>query len=113
MNAYSNVYILIAIYVKNNHVVRLEKLGLSTRAGKIKILGAILCVSGAMLACLYKGKTFHLIHKSLQHHVQVKSSVVHMARGTIMLIGSCLSYSLWYILQVRIDVLPLSISVLN
>uniref|UniRef100_A0A6N2KBE8 WAT1-related protein n=1 Tax=Salix viminalis TaxID=40686 RepID=A0A6N2KBE8_SALVM len=68
-------------------IFRLEKLGLSTRAGKIKISGAILCVSGAMLACLYKGKTFHLIHKTLQHHVQVNSSVAHMARGTIMLIG--------------------------
>ncbi|KAJ6387286.1 hypothetical protein OIU78_017075 [Salix suchowensis] len=83
-------------------IFRLEKLGLSTRAGKIKISGAILCVSGAMLACLYKGKTFHLIHKTLQHHVQVNSSVAHVARGTIMLIGSCLCYSLWYILQAKL-----------
>lgn len=83
-------------------IFRLEKLGLSTRAGKIKILGAILCVSGAMIACLYKGKTFHLIHKTLQHHVPVKSPVVHMARGTIMLVGSCLAYSVWYMLQAKL-----------
>ncbi|KAF9671350.1 hypothetical protein SADUNF_Sadunf12G0038100 [Salix dunnii] len=83
-------------------IFRLEKLGLSTRAGKIKILGAILCVSGAMIACLYKGKTFHLIHKTLQDHVPVKSPVVHMARGTIMLIGSCLAYSVWYMLQAKL-----------
>lgn len=95
-------------------MVRLEKLGLGTRAGKIKISGAILCVSGAMIACLYKGETFHLIHKTLQHHVQVKSSVLHKTRGTILLIGSCLSYSSWYILQVCIDVLlALSISILD
>ncbi|KAG6753579.1 hypothetical protein POTOM_041558 [Populus tomentosa] len=83
-------------------ILRLEKLGLGTRAGKIKISGAILCVSGAMIACLYKGETFHLIHKTLQHHVQVKSSVLHKTRGTILLIGSCLSYSSWYILQAKL-----------
>ncbi|KAL9372015.1 hypothetical protein Peur_034259 [Populus x canadensis] len=48
------------------------------------------------------GKTFHLIHKTLQHHVQVKSSVLHKTRGTILLVGSCLSYSSWYILQAKL-----------
>ncbi|CAK7324284.1 unnamed protein product [Dovyalis caffra] len=83
-------------------ILRIEKLGLGTGAGKIKTSGAILCVAGALVACLYKGKAFYLVHKSLEHHVQYKPSKVHWTRGTIMLIGSCLSYSIWYTLQAKL-----------
>lgn len=82
-------------------VCRIEKLGLGTRAGKIKIVGAILCVGGALTTCLYKGKAFYLVHDHNFHRpAAMNVSKSHWTRGTFMLIGSCLCYATWYILQV-------------
>ncbi|KAK3042037.1 hypothetical protein RJ639_001739 [Escallonia herrerae] len=43
-------------------VCSIEKLGLQTRAGKIKTLGAALCLAGALTISLYKGKAINFIH---------------------------------------------------
>ncbi|KAK6250842.1 EamA domain - like 10 [Theobroma cacao] len=84
-------------------VFRIEKLGLGTRAGKIKIVGAILCVGGALTTCLYKGKAFYLVHDHNFHRpAAMNVSKSHWTRGTFMLIGSCLCYATWYILQVKL-----------
>ncbi|XP_030933861.1 WAT1-related protein At1g44800-like isoform X1 [Quercus lobata] len=80
-------------------IVGIEKLGLTTKAGKMKILGAIFSVAGALIACLYKGKAFHIGHQGLHHNVALKTSIAHWVRGTFMLVGFCLSYSVWYIVQ--------------
>ena len=68
----------------------------------MKILGAIFSVAGALIACLYEGKAFHIGHQGLHHSVALKTSMDHWVRGTFMLVGFCLSYSVWYIVQVRI-----------
>ncbi|KAJ4835638.1 hypothetical protein Tsubulata_015311 [Turnera subulata] len=87
-------------------VLRIEKLGLSTRMGKIKTLGAILSVAAALTMSLYKGKSFHLIHKNLGHHVlhhqNEANSNHHWTRGSLMLVGSCVFYASWYIVQVKL-----------
>ncbi|XP_022722641.1 WAT1-related protein At1g43650-like isoform X1 [Durio zibethinus] len=84
-------------------VFRMEKLGLGSRAGKIKTVGAILCVGGALTTSLYKGKAFYLSH---DHHIHTPAatdvSETHWTRGTFMLVGSCLCYATWYILQVKL-----------
>ncbi|MBA0657258.1 hypothetical protein Goklo_009556, partial [Gossypium klotzschianum] len=83
----------------------MEKLGLGSKAGKIKTVGAIICVGGALTTSLYKGKAFYLTH---DHHPHYHSPAVaaamavsspHWTRGTFMLVGSCLCYATWYILQ--------------
>jgi len=83
-------------------VCRVEKLGLHALAGKLKALGAILCVAGALTTSLYKGKAFHLGHHGLHPTAALETSMPHWGRGTFMLLGSCLSYATWYIVQVCI-----------
>lgn len=81
----------------------MEKLGLKTWAGKAKTVGAILCVGGALTTSLYKGKAFHLHHHN--HHSHTYSTQAHktnMIRGSLFLVGSCLSYTTWYIVQVSL-----------
>ncbi|BAT81580.1 hypothetical protein LR48_Vigan07g182600 [Vigna angularis] len=89
-------------------ICRSEKLGLKNWSGRTKCAGAILCVGGALLTSFYKGKQFYLFHHS--HHAQtaVAAHPTHMLRGTFLLIGSCFSYTAWFLLQVQLlKVFPL------
>ncbi|XP_020205504.1 WAT1-related protein At5g64700 isoform X2 [Cajanus cajan] len=87
-------------------ICRMENLVLQTRAGKAKCVGAILCVGGALVTGLYKGKQFSIDHHS--HHLQIAAHRTHMLRGSFFLIGSCFSYTAWFIAQVMLlKVFPL------
>lgn len=89
-------------------VFRLEKLGLGSWSGKMKALGAAMCVGGTMMVSLLKGRLLHLWPTHLlryahaQQHVPATSSHSHhhQSVGTFFLCGSCLSYALWFIVQV-------------
>ncbi|TYI85516.1 hypothetical protein E1A91_D04G001500v1 [Gossypium mustelinum] len=84
-------------------IFRIEKLGLGSKGGKIKTAGAILCVGGALAASLYKGKVFHLADGHHFHRPAVMEvSKSQWTRGTFMLVGSCVCYASWYILQVKL-----------
>ncbi|GMN44272.1 hypothetical protein TIFTF001_013472 [Ficus carica] len=82
-------------------ITGMEKLKQNTRAGQVKTLGALLCVAGALTSSLYKGKEFHIGHHHVNSHIAVKVETPdsHWARGTFLLVGSCLSYSSWFIVQ--------------
>ncbi|KAF7830816.1 putative calcium-binding protein [Senna tora] len=92
-------------------ICRIEKLGIETWAGKAKTLGTILCVGGALTTSLYTGKEFHIdhhTHHSHSHSPSGKPPETHMLRGTLFLVASCMSYTAWYIVQVKLlKVLPL------
>ncbi|KAL6541448.1 hypothetical protein OROGR_010934 [Orobanche gracilis] len=83
-------------------IFRIEKLGLNTRAGKIRTLGAMLCLAGALSIALYKGKSFHLGHYYNNEPAFVVKTEQNKTRGTMFLVASCLSYGLWFILQVKL-----------
>ncbi|KAK9218029.1 hypothetical protein WN943_006663 [Citrus x changshan-huyou] len=86
-----------------------EKLGIRTRAGKAKVLGTLIGIIGAMLLTLYKGVEIKIwsTHVDLLHHAGVR----HMASsnagkrliGSLLTLGSCLSYALWLIVQAKIS----------
>ncbi|PSS32939.1 WAT1-related protein [Actinidia chinensis var. chinensis] len=80
-------------------IAGLEKLRLSTKAGKVKTAGAILCFAGALTIGLYKGKTFYIGHHSNQHHTIAKKVKHNWARGTTFLVCSILSYATWFLVQ--------------
>lgn len=87
-------------------VCRFEKLKLQTRAGKIKCVGALLCIGGALALILYKGLSFHNGHHHHHHtasRATANQSHSHWARGTILLVGACLSYATWCKVQVRMN----------
>lgn len=91
-------------FVSELCVCRMEKLRLGTRAGKVKTIGALLCVTGAMITGLVKGKEFYIGHHHIDSHTNAETSHPHWARGTILLVASSLSYSSWFIAQVYIFV---------
>ncbi|KAG5558944.1 hypothetical protein RHGRI_008780 [Rhododendron griersonianum] len=83
-------------------IVGMEKLRLGTRAGKVKTMGAILCVAGALTISLYKGKSFYIRHHST-HHKEISHNVQHnWTRGTVFLVLSVLSYATWFMVQVKL-----------
>ncbi|KAF3432717.1 hypothetical protein FNV43_RR23819 [Rhamnella rubrinervis] len=83
-------------------VTRIEKLNLHTRAGTIKTLGAILCVGGALTTSLYRGKAYYIVHRGFNHAITVKNVHENYGIGTSMLVGSCVSYATWFIVQVKL-----------
>jgi len=73
--------------------------------GRLKVLGALTCVGGTMIVSLLKGHLLHLwpAHLLKTSHAGAPASGGHhhdMLTGTLFLCGSCLSYALWFIVQV-------------
>ncbi|KAM6586280.1 hypothetical protein CsatA_008885 [Cannabis sativa] len=82
-------------------IIRMERLRLGSKEGKVKTIGALLCVSGALLTALYKGNEFFI---SNHHHSPIIITPHHhWTRGTIMLVASTLAYSSWFIVQVKLQ----------
>lgn len=86
----------------------MERLRFQTWTSKVKTMGAVLCVGGALTTSLYKGKEFYIGQSSHQTHSTVEASKTNMLRGTLFLLGSCLSYTAWFIVQVCFPFIPLT-----
>ncbi|KAK4362835.1 hypothetical protein RND71_018076 [Anisodus tanguticus] len=78
-------------------VLRVEKLRLKTKAGKVKLLGAMLCLAGALTITLYKGKVFYISHHN--KHQNFSKDHTNMLRGTLFLVCSIMSYGCWFLIQ--------------
>uniref|UniRef100_A0A7N0VKZ7 WAT1-related protein n=1 Tax=Kalanchoe fedtschenkoi TaxID=63787 RepID=A0A7N0VKZ7_KALFE len=76
-----------------------EKLRLKTKAGRVKIVGGFFCVVGALVVSLYKGPGFYIDHINWSRKVGLVPSNTNWLRGTLFLMGSCLSYAIWFIIQ--------------
>ncbi|RAL48159.1 hypothetical protein DM860_005583 [Cuscuta australis] len=88
-------------------LVRMESLKLGTRWGQLKIVGAFLCVGGALVISLYKGVSLSSFHHKTLTTVVLHKTNQHMTRGTILLVASCLGYAVWFISQAQLlKVLP-------
>ncbi|XP_077247468.1 WAT1-related protein At4g01440-like [Tasmannia lanceolata] len=91
--------------------LRLETVNLKNKAGKAKVLGATVCVGGAVLLTLYRGKTLtntssHFpamaTHAILPiNHVQ-DHKAEKWAIGSLALIGGCLCWSSWFLIQAKV-----------
>lgn len=111
MNQFSffNLYIHTYIYAhgsnesENGNGWRLERLQLGSSGGKIKGVGAMLCLGGGLIIALYKGKMLHLITRPIIRHPSItmlKKAPNHWPRGTLFLLFSCFCFGIWYISQV-------------
>lgn len=89
---------------------RLEKLSLQTTPGKVKIIGIVMGMGGAMVFNLYRGKEINVwsTHVDLLHthgepepHTASHRSSQSLLWGCMLSLGGCVSYSLWFIVQVR------------
>eukprot|EP01018_Ginkgo_biloba_P018395 Gb_01065 [translate_table: standard] len=85
---------------------RLERVGIRSLAGQAKIIGTTVCVGGAMLLTFYKGITIKLWSSPFHlndHHNNVKKSESEWVKGSLLLVGSCFSWSAWFIIQAKIN----------
>ncbi|KAJ8554219.1 hypothetical protein K7X08_024897 [Anisodus acutangulus] len=82
-------------------VLRVEKLRLKTKAGKVKLLGAMLCLAGALTITLYKGKVFYISHHN--KHQNISKDHTNMLRGTLFLVCSIMSYGCWFLIQAKVS----------
>ncbi|XP_028792329.1 WAT1-related protein At1g25270-like [Neltuma alba] len=91
---------------------RLEKLNLRTTAGKAKIIGTIIGISGAMIITIFKGSEIDTgsFHITLLHHhsghvasPHYSSSGGNTLLGSLCALGSCLANAFWLIVQTMIS----------
>lgn len=82
-------------------------MGLKTPAGKAKVLGTVMGISGAMLLTFYKGpeinvwKTnINLLKHHQSHQTHLASSSSSHILGCLLASGNSIGYALWLIVQV-------------
>ncbi|GMH00257.1 hypothetical protein Nepgr_002096 [Nepenthes gracilis] len=84
-------------------IFRLEKVDVRKMPSQAKIIGTIVTVSGAMVMALYKGPIVDIFMSRGRSHRTTSSSSSstdqHWIIGILMLIGSCFSWSAFFILQ--------------
>ncbi|GMY27174.1 WAT1-related protein At5g07050-like [Fagus crenata] len=80
-------------------VLRLEVLDLRNRHGMAKVLGTLISLAGVMTMTFYKGS----IMKNLWHplvYIQGQTSThENWLKGSVLAITSCITWSIWYIMQ--------------
>ncbi|TMW99545.1 hypothetical protein EJD97_002366 [Solanum chilense] len=83
-------------------ILRLERLGWHSAAGKAKVFGTIICISGAMLLSLYKGPEINMgsTHINLLHSTKHKVENKPLL-GAILAIAGCTCYALLLIVQAK------------
>ena len=98
------VNILPAITFLMALVMRMEKLRLRSLRSQAKVVGTVCTVAGAVLMILYHGPVVPFPWSAGHHHAAAaveNQSSASWLNGTVMMIGSCLCWSGFFILQVR------------
>ncbi|KAL6272687.1 hypothetical protein ACE6H2_023379 [Prunus campanulata] len=87
-------------------IFRLEKLSLQTTPGKVKIIGMVMGIGGAMVFNLYRGKEINmwstrvdLLHTHGEPHTASHKSPQGLLWGCMLSLGGCVSYALWFLVQ--------------
>ncbi|KAL7584903.1 WAT1-related protein At1g25270 [Lactuca sativa] len=87
---------------------RMERLGWKSSPGAAKVIGTVLGVGGAMLLTFYKGIDLHLWKTNVdllhgkQHGPGGQHSSHDRVLGSLLAMGSCISYSIWLIIQTNL-----------
>ncbi|WCJ35267.1 nodulin MtN21 /EamA-like transporter family protein [Euphorbia peplus] len=85
-------------------LLRIEKVRLDRKDGISKVMGTICCVAGASVITLYKGPVLYGEPSTVQANIAMFESLgdakgKSWTLGCIYLIGHCLSWSGWLVLQ--------------
>ncbi|XP_061989655.1 WAT1-related protein At5g07050-like [Rosa rugosa] len=93
INTVASLTFVIAVSLK------LEVLDLRNPRGLAKVLGTVVSLAGVMTMTLYKGPIMRNLWSPLIH-IQGKSSIhENRLKGSILTVASCITWSLWYIMQ--------------
>lgn len=81
---------------------RLEAVDVKNPRGLAKIFGTVLSLTGALIMILYKGRTIQSL-QGAPFHIGEKMAHNNWIKGSLLTVASCISWSLWYILQVYLS----------
>ena len=85
-------------------LTRLEKVDIRKLSSQAKIIGTIVTVSGAMVMTIYRGPVVNLfgVHGANHHGTTTTAAASgqHWIVGTLFVLGSCLGWAGFFILQV-------------
>ena len=81
---------------------RLEQVDLSRRHGVAKVVGTVVSIGGATVITLYKGLPLfhHNLHVKSLVTLSSSSPILNWTLGCVFILGHCLSWSGWMVLQV-------------
>uniref|UniRef100_A0A0A0LGK0 Uncharacterized protein n=1 Tax=Cucumis sativus TaxID=3659 RepID=A0A0A0LGK0_CUCSA len=91
---------------------RQESVRIKTKSGFAKVIGTIVCVSGAMLLSFYHGHTIDLgesrihwsyVERLIKETTPTNGQGKHVL-GSILLLLSSFSWALWFVIQARLSV---------
>ncbi|KAK3041325.1 hypothetical protein RJ639_002306 [Escallonia herrerae] len=80
-------------------ILRLEVLDLRKCGGIAKVLGTLISLVGVMTMTLYKGPIVKSLGHPLIHFRGNTASDENWLKGSILTVASCITWSLWYIMQ--------------
>ncbi|XP_027343444.1 WAT1-related protein At1g68170-like [Abrus precatorius] len=83
----------------------LERLNIKASTGKAKVLGTVMGIGGAMMLTFCKSTEIHIwsTHVNLMRHLQPHDVPETQVWGTSLALGTCVSYSIWLIIQARMS----------
>uniref|UniRef100_A0A7N0TTT8 WAT1-related protein n=1 Tax=Kalanchoe fedtschenkoi TaxID=63787 RepID=A0A7N0TTT8_KALFE len=86
----------------------MEKLKIGERAGQAKVFGTIVCVGGAMVLSFYHGPRLHVPQSGIHWtfvEAAVKEDSAHSSTflGPMLVIGSCVSWAFWLMVQTKLS----------
>jgi len=81
---------------------RLEQVDLSRRHGVAKVVGTVVSIGGATVITLYKGLPLFHYNLTIKSLLTLSSSspILNWTLGCVFILGHCLSWSGWMVLQV-------------
>ncbi|XP_019174129.1 PREDICTED: WAT1-related protein At1g43650-like [Ipomoea nil] len=84
--------------------LRLERLAIEKSHGKAKVVGCVLSIIGAMVFTLYKGPTLYPPKAMQKSDLSANTtySKQDWIRGSLLILGANLTWSLWLIMQAPI-----------
>ncbi|KAG0458843.1 hypothetical protein HPP92_021971 [Vanilla planifolia] len=89
----------------NQQFLQAREIGIRQSRRKDKDPWYIALFRGAMVLSMYFGLTFHIpsLHLGANGNKQITEAADHhTARGTLFLVGSCISFSAWAIVQAKL-----------
>ncbi|CAA0810011.1 WAT1-related protein [Striga hermonthica] len=82
---------------------RIENLAIRKKHGWAKVLGSVLGISGAMVFTFYKGPYLYSGSNNEAHNLIARSySKEEWIKGSLLLLGSNLTWSIWLVMQAPI-----------
>ncbi|CAI0470188.1 unnamed protein product [Linum tenue] len=78
----------------------IEKVNLGSSGGRAKVLGALICMTGAILLSVYQGAPLTDSHS--KYVTPDAENSKKWVLGSILLIGGCLSWSSWFLIQAHV-----------